>query len=202
MKIAYQHPREAGAVIIANADGALPAARLGSVIDKPSARSRGYTVKPIAQAPNYAKSDWAGTLDAEAGAIEPPNRSYLYRVMSLPEAEARPAAATLIATTKSDDTMPIETVAAFLRGLPAETAKAAAPSPALSPGVAERFSRKWELHINALNHNAAKGNVEARKQAQKMTTALHLHRSEGFSVGDAFKSVGLDAEASVKKIGF
>ncbi len=91
--------------------------------------------------------------------------AYAQQIEALPEAKNRPAAASELWSKYTEQTMPVERAAAFLRGLPEEIAPVAkAPAQSqLDPKQAAMFQRKVEIKILGLNMKADRGNNNAAR---------------------------------------
>jgi hypothetical protein len=153
---------------------------------------RGHKAMPVAAVAADPAKTKAAALIAYASAIE-----------ALPEAQSRPAAASAIWANQTAETMPVERAAAFLRGLPAESAPTAPAAPAsdVSPQDNARFQRLMEIRIMGLNMKADAGGGSAlRQEAMKMGWAIRTRATTGCSFADAIKGAGLDARATIKQI--
>ncbi|MEH2476193.1 hypothetical protein V1281_002637 [Nitrobacteraceae bacterium AZCC 2161] len=128
--------------------------------------------------------------------------AYATAIEALPEAKARPAAASEIWASQTAQTMPVERAAAFLRGLPVETAPIAkaATTSTLTAQDNAMFKRKMELRINGLNMKADRGNPAARNEATKLGWAMRTRETTGCSFADAIQGAGLDARATITSI--
>ena len=127
--------------------------------------------------------------------------AYLTAIEALPEAASRPAAAAVIWSKYTMETMPPERAASFLRGLPTETKPvASAPSRLTATDIAV-FKRKVELRIVGLNMKADAGNNQpARVEARRLSEALATRERTGCSFGSAFTAAGLPARETIEKI--
>jgi hypothetical protein len=128
---------------------------------------------------------------------------YTQAIEALPEARSRPAAASEIWAKHTVQTMPVERAAAFLRGMPEETApvaKAAATSTLTAQDNA-MFKRKLEIRIVGLNMKADRGNnPAARNEATKLGWAMRTRETTGCSFAEAITGAGLDARATITSI--
>jgi hypothetical protein len=129
--------------------------------------------------------------------------AYAQQIEALPEAKSRPAAASEIWAKQTVQSMPVERAAAFLRGLPVETAPVAkaATTSTLTAQDNARFKRLLEIRINGLNVKADRGNnPAARNEAKKLAWSLRTYEANGCSFAEAFSSNGLDARATISSI--
>ena len=127
--------------------------------------------------------------------------AYLEAIEALPEAQSRPAAAAVIWSSHTMESMPPDRAASFLRGLPTETKPTSATRSRLSAEDIARFKRKTELRICGLEMRADKGgNHDARVEARRLSEALGVRERTGCSFADAFSAAGLDARETITSI--
>lgn len=113
-------------------------------------------------------------------------------IMNLPEAQERPNAAAMVATSYAD-TWSIERAQSFLRGLPREMANDAGTASAERPQVyafdTAKLRRKVELRAAAL---ATHTSEESRREMKDLRYAFSLVDMGGMSIVSALETVGID----------
>lgn len=187
----------------------------GREVNVDRAKGLGFTIESFddhgarVRADRKAQAAAKARGDAEDSRPVPPQSkeealiAYAQQIVALPEAKSRPAAAREIWAKQTMQTMPVERAAAFLRGLPAETAPVAqvAATSTLTAQDNARFKRLLEIRINGLNMKADRGNnPAARNEAKTLAWSLRTYEAGGCSFAEAFSSNGLDARATISSI--
>ncbi len=135
----------------------------------------------------------AGRAEALRASTEQANAEYAAAIMSLPEAQDRPRAATKMALAYSAKSMPVNRAKLFLAGLPEEPTETA--NPKVNVMADPTLKRRAELRLAALSQRADQGDLDARAEAKRLKYALKVNAETTLSLPASLEMAGANVAA-------
>jgi hypothetical protein len=128
-KIATAHPHETNNVVLSR----------GVIVGSETARKAGFQMREQAAPPANSARAWRSAI------------------LTLPEANERPAAAVELVMARTPETLSVETARAFLRGLPVETTTTHQPEEKSMTDTDPRAARRAEITRSMAAFNQGRG---------------------------------------------